>query len=227
MSRSKCGAATFRSGGCGQTTVFEWQTRVVVRKMNRQVPAGGQFQGQQGEIVGFLGVGRFEHRHGRGDGKAAVVLLVLARRHARIIGRDDHQRPAGARIGRGKEGIGRHVQPDVFHRDQRRRAGHSHAEGDFQGHLFVGGPLGTAAISREMFEDFRRGRAGISGAQRNAVIESRQGDRLIPAQQQPFCSRRQYSIPPKTCEAIQINILCREIPAGGEVRRRSTEVARG
>ena len=163
----------------------------------RQVPAGGQFQRQQGKIVRLLGVGRFEHRHGRGHGKTAVVLFILAGRHARIVGRDDHQRPAGARVGRGKEGIGSHVQSDVLHRHQRGRAGHGHAEADFQGHLFVGGPLGTAAVGREVFEDLRRGRARIARAQRNAVIASGQGDRLIPAQQQPLCSRSQDSRTPR------------------------------
>ena len=57
---------------------------------DRQVPAGGQFHRQEGEIVRLLGVGRFEHRHGCRDGKAAVVLFILAGCHARIVGRDDH-----------------------------------------------------------------------------------------------------------------------------------------
>ena len=132
------------------------------------MPAGGKLEGGQREIVGLLRIGRLEHRHAGRHGVAAIVLLVLTGSHARIVGRDDHQRAGHAAIGGRKEGVGRDVQAHVLHRHQRGRPAKGRTQADFQGHFFVRRPLGPTAQGVKLFEDFGRGRAGISGGQRNA-----------------------------------------------------------
>jgi hypothetical protein len=45
----------------------------------------------------------------------AVVLLVLAGEHGRIVSRQYHQPAFDANIRQGHEGVGRHIQPHMFH----------------------------------------------------------------------------------------------------------------
>ncbi len=108
-------------------------------------PALRNFDGCEREVVSFLRVGRLQHRHSGGHGVTAVVLFVLARRHAGIIRRDHDQRADHAGMGRAEKRIGGHVEADVFHRDERPRAAVSHADADFERDFFVRRPLGFAA----------------------------------------------------------------------------------
>ncbi len=167
----------------------------------------------------FLGVGRFEHGHGRGHGKTAVVLFVLARRHARIVGRNDQQRSARARVGRGKKRIGGHVQADVLHGDQGRRASHGHAQSDLQGHLFVGSPLRHGRHSP------RSVRGSPSRACPDTPCRAQRRNRKRPGPPPRSrstiiawspSSRFAHSTTPPRHEGrwgkLQISTLCREIP---------------
>ena len=76
---------------------------------HRKAPALGDLDGAQREIISFLGIGGLEHGNAGGYRVAAIVLLILTGGHARIVGRDDHQRAAYAGVCRGEEWIGRHV----------------------------------------------------------------------------------------------------------------------
>ena len=78
--------------------------------------------------------------------------------------------------------IGGDVEADVLHRDQRPRAAISHADADFERDFFVRRPLGLAADVGKVFENFRRRRAGIAGAQRHAAVQRGQRDGAVAAQ---------------------------------------------
>ena len=150
-----------------------------------KAPALGDIDGAQGEIIRFLGIGGLEHGHAGGHCVAAIVLLILAGSHARIVGRDDYQRAGDAGVGHGEEWIGRHVQADVFHGGERAAAGERHADRDLERHLFVRRPLGVAAERSERFQNFGGWRARVAGAQVHPRIQSGQRHRLVAAQQQP------------------------------------------
>ena len=94
----------------------------------------------------FLGNGQQEEElTASRDRVTPIVLLILARSHARIIGGDDDQRAADAGVGSREERVGGYVEADVFHRAQRPRPAESRADGDFQRHLLVRRPLGMPA----------------------------------------------------------------------------------
>ena len=145
-------------------------------------PALGNFHGGEREVVGFLGVGRLQHRHGGGDGVTAVVLLVLARRHARVIRRNHDEGANDAGVRHAEERIGGNVEADVLHGDERTRAAVGHADADFQRDFFIRRPLGLAANVRQVFEDFRRRRAGVAAAQLHATVQRGQRDGAVAAQ---------------------------------------------
>ena len=63
--------------------------------------------------------------------------------------------PVDAGVGGGEQRVGRHVQADVLHGDQRARAGEGRAERHLQGHLLVGRPLGRARRARRTLRGFR------------------------------------------------------------------------
>ena len=128
-------------------------------EQHRDLPALRNLDGREHEIIRLLRVGRLEHRHAGRDRVTPVVLLVLARSHARIVGGDDDQRAAHAGVGGGEERVGGHVEADVFHRAQRPRPAESRADGDFQRHLLVRRPLGMPAQLGEVLQDFGGGRA--------------------------------------------------------------------
>ena len=153
-------------------------------EQDRDPPALRHLDGREHEIISLLRIGRLEHRHAGRDRVTPVVLFVLARRHARIVRGDDDQRAAHAGIGGGKQRIGGHIQADVLHRAQRARSAEGRADGDLQRHFLVRGPLGMAAELGEMLQDFRGGRARVSGPERDAGVPRRQRDGFVAAQQQ-------------------------------------------
>jgi hypothetical protein len=181
-SRTKCAGAGAGTDARGRTGVCVWQTRVVGRSITTMLPAFGKFIGGEREIVGFLRVGRLEHRDASGDGIAAVVLLVLARSHAGVVSGNQHQGAGHPRVGGGEERVGGHVDADVLHRGNRARSGKRRPNGHFESHLFIGRPLGFAAQFGEVFKNFGRRRPRITRAQRHSGVERSQGNGLVAAQ---------------------------------------------
>ncbi len=186
MSRSKFGADAGGVSFRGRTIGLGMADPRGDAKQHRDAPALGDFDGRRREIVRLLRVGRLQHRHAGGDGVAPVVLLVLARGHAGVVGRDDDQRGGHAGVRGGEERVGGHVEADVLHRHQRARVAEGGAEGDLHRHLLIRRPLRPAAQFREAFEDLGGRGSRIARAQRDARIAGRQGNRLVAAQQPSF-----------------------------------------
>ena len=214
MSRSKRGTGGGAAPGRRVTIVFEWQTRVVIRSSTGSCQRSRQLERGEREVVGLLRVGRLEHRQARGDRVAAVVLLVLARRHARIVGGDDHERARDAGVGGGEERVGGDVQPDVLHRDERARAGERGAEPDLERDLLVRRPLRAAAERRERLEDLGRGRAGIAGAEVDAAVPGRGRHRLVTGKKPSFHRSRSPQIALASSRDVRgASVRCTSRPA--------------
>ena len=186
MSRSKRGGSGAPFGPRGSNDRVAVADARGGTQQHRHLPPLGNLEGGKQEIVGFLRIGRLEHRHAGGDGVTAVVLLVLAGRHAGIVGGNDHQSARDAGVGRGEQRVGGDVQADVFHRGDGARAGKGDAERHFQRDLFIGRPLAVPAQFGEAFQDFGGRRAGVTGAERHAGITRGQRNGFVAAQELSF-----------------------------------------
>ena len=99
-------------------------------------------EGLPRHVVGVL-LGRRLEAGDLGElGVPAGVLLVLRAVHPRVVGHRADQAPVDPGRGGVYEGVRRHVEAHVLHRDQRPAARVGHAEGLLVGHLLVGGPVG-------------------------------------------------------------------------------------
>jgi len=108
---------------------------------DRDVELLGDAERPAGEVLCLLRIRRAEDRDFGHQAIVAVILFVLRRVQARVVGGHDDQAAARADIGGREERVGRHVQAHVFHRGERPRPGNGCAERDFQGYLFIGGPF--------------------------------------------------------------------------------------
>ena len=138
------------------------------------------------EIVGFLTVRRFHDRQMRRFAVQTVVLLVLARSHARIVGGDDDHAAFDAGVSQREQRVGRHVQSDMFHGDDGPAAAKGDADRHFHGHFFIGCPLGTSADFRKMFQNLGRRRSRITRSQFDAGCENAFRQCLVTAQNHFF-----------------------------------------
>ena len=109
------------------------------------MPPLRDLDGRDEEVVGVLRVGRFHHGQPGGDRVSAVVLLVLRRGHARVVGGDYDQGAAHTRVGRREQRVRGHVEADVLHGHERASVRESRPEPNLQGNLLVGRPLRPAA----------------------------------------------------------------------------------
>ena len=143
-----------------------------------------QLERLENHVVAFLLVARLQAGNQRELGEIAAVLLVLGGVHARVVRHRQHKAAVGARDRGVHEGIGRHVEPDVFHAHQRALTGPTHAKRLFVGDFFVGRPEGvdvavlTGALLDE-FEDFGRGGSGIAVNPAQAGVDRAETDGLV------------------------------------------------
>jgi len=146
----------------------------------------GQRIAGQRHVVGFLRVGRLEHRHVGEAPPVAGILLVLRRRQPDVVGDGDNQPTVHAGQGQRHQRIGGDVHADMLHAAEGTRAGVGGADGDFQRHLLVHRPFGIdVRIGRNDFEHFSRRRTGVSGSNLDAGLPDRAGDRFVTGHQDP------------------------------------------
>ena len=141
----------------------------------------GDLAGITHEILAFLGVGRFDERHFRGARVVAVVLLVLRGMHGRIVSVHDHEATLDTEVRGGEERVGGNVQTDHFHGGDGAAAGDGGAVGDLEGDLFVRRPFAVDVVTvlRQVFDDFRTGRAGIGACDLDAGFPDAPGNGFI------------------------------------------------
>ena len=83
-----------------------------------------------------------------------VVLLVLARCHARIVRGDEDECTGHAGVGDRKQRVRSDVYAHVLHGNQRTRAAKGRADANLEGHFLIRRPLGTAAQLGKALKDF-------------------------------------------------------------------------
>ncbi len=140
----------------------------------------GKYESLLGHFVGFLRVGRLQHRDVREAAPEARVLLVLRGGHADVVGHGDHQAAIGAGDGHGHQAVAGDIQPDVLHGAEGAGAGHRGAERDFHRDLFVHRPFGMqVGKARQGFEDFGGRRARVGGGDAGAGFPDAARDGLV------------------------------------------------
>ncbi len=85
----------------------------------RRIESLGEVEGQPGELLALLGVGRLEHRQLGELGIVAAVLLVLRGVHLRVVGGHQDQAAAHPGVGKREQRVGRHVDADMLHAGNR------------------------------------------------------------------------------------------------------------
>ena len=156
-------------------------------QQHRRVESLGQLIPQLGESQTFGGIAGLQHGHLGGDGVMAGILLVLGGMHPGIVRHGADHAAVHPYVGGGIKRVGRHVQPHVLHGAEAAGAAGGRAEGDLEGHLLVGGPLGIdiRAVLHHAFGDFGARRARVGGHDRDPRLVQAPGNRLV-AQQQCF-----------------------------------------
>ena len=116
-------------------------------------------------ILSFLGIGRFQHGNLGKLGIVTVVLFILGRMHARVIGRNEDKAAVDGQIGKSKERISCHIETYHLHSCKGADATNGCADSCFHGNLFIRCPFGrNIFIFSHIFQDFCAGRTGVSGS---------------------------------------------------------------
>ena len=161
---------------------------------HRDAEALGVVEGLARHVVRFLLRRRLEAGDAREVGVEPAVLLVLRAVHARVVGHGHHEAAVDRDQRAVHEGIGRHVEADVLHRDERAAADERDAEGRLIGRLLVGAPVGrrpavVRGVTDEVFDDLGGRRAGVCvgraqarvhGPERNCFIAEEDEVRHAP-----------------------------------------------
>ncbi len=163
---------------------------------HRELPALGELEGGQGEVVGLLRVGGLEHGEAGRPGVVPVVLLVLRGGHARIVGRDHHQPGRHAGVGDREERVGGHVHAHVLHGDERAGAAEGGPDADLERHLLVGRPLGPSPEGVERLQDLGGGGAGVARAEPHPGVARGGRDRLVTGKKPAFHRSALLESPP-------------------------------
>jgi hypothetical protein len=144
-------------------------------------------EGLPGHLVGLLGVGGLQDREVGEAAPMAGILLVLGGGQAHVVRHGHHQTTADPNEGLGHEGVRGHVQADVFHGAEGAAPRQGGADGHFQGDLFVDRPLRVeVCVGGCVFEDFRRGRAGVGRRDPAAGFPGAAGDGLVARHKATF-----------------------------------------
>ena len=140
-------------------------------QQHRRVELLAQLKRGDRQVFRLLAVAGLQAGNTGELGEGAVVLLVLAGVHRGVVGGDDHQARLDAGHRRVHEGVGRDVQADVLHGRQGALARVGRADRHVHGDLFVGRPFGVdVGETREFFEDFGGGGAGVRGGDGDAGL---------------------------------------------------------
>ena len=149
-------------------------------------PLLGELEALHDEVARLGGVARLEAGDLRQARVVARVLLGLGGILAGVVRDDDHHPAADSDVGKRHQRVGRDVEPDELHRDERARAGDRGAGGRLERDLLVGRPFGVDAavpVEGEVLENFGGGRPGVAERGRHAALECAPRDRLVSGEQ--------------------------------------------
>ena len=171
------------------TSALTWLMRVVMRRITGTWKFSEKSKASLRHLVGFLRIGRLEHRQVREAAPVARVLLVLRRRQADVVGDGDHQAADHAGQRQRHQRVGGDVHADVLHGAEGARTGIGGADGDFQRDLLVDRPFGVdVRIGRNDFQHLGGRRAGIGGGDATPGFPDGAGDGFVAGKQKPACA---------------------------------------
>ena len=152
---------------------------------HRRVELLGERERLGDEVVGLLAVRRLQHRDLGEPGVVAVVLLVLRRVHAGVVGADDDEAGVDAGERERHERVGGHVEADVLHGDDGAHAGERRAHGGLQRDLLVDAPLAVDALEPGGRLDDLRGRsARVAAGEPGPGAHGAVSDGLVPGEEE-------------------------------------------
>ena len=153
---------------------------------DRNLELFARLHGDAEEVVGFLGVTRFEHRANGCLRVVTRILFVLGAALARVIGNNPHHAAIDTRVSCGIENITCHIQANHFHGDNTAGMSKSGTESDFGSDLFVRSPLGIAAQFRVIFQDFGGRSSRIACGKLNIAMTHGKGNGFVARNQHLF-----------------------------------------
>ena len=165
---------------------------------DRHIKSLGQLERERRERAGLLAVAWLQQRDAGETSEEPVVLLVLRAVHSRVVGGDDHEAGAGARIRGRHEGVGGDVQADVLHRRERARAADGRPERDVERDLLVACPFDVDGAldvgTHERLKDLGAWRARVADSDGDPGLPGATSDRLVAGEEHAL-ARRDRSFP--------------------------------
>ena len=147
----------------------------------------GKAKGFACHVLGFLRGDRLKTGQQCKAGVGAVVLFVLARVTAGVVCGQQHHAAGQARVHRGEQRVGSHVDAHVLHGHKAHGTAHGSTGGHFKGHLFVDRifqPVAAlAAKAVERVRHFRRRRARVAADHMYARFKRAAHNGLVAQQQ--------------------------------------------
>ena len=152
---------------------------------NGRVICFGQLIGEHGEVLALLRIRRLQHRHLRGDGVMAGILLVLRGVHTGVVRDGDDQTAVDTGIGCGVERVCRDIQADMLHGGEGSGARKGSAQRGFHRDLFIRRPLCVDLVV------FCNGFRDFSG-RRTRIARRKPAAGLIKAPCKCFIAKHQF-----------------------------------
>ena len=148
---------------------------------HRHLELLGKLERLEREVIRFLRIGRLQKKRARELREVAVVLLVLRRVHAGIVGRNKDEAAERPHVRESHQGVHRDVEPYVLHRGDRACAGHGGADGSFDRDLLVNRPFAADRVLelRYVLENLGGGSTGIGARHYTTCLGRSVCDRLV------------------------------------------------
>ena len=125
----------------------------------------GNFAGHLHKILALLRIAGLHHGDLGSAGIVTVILLILRRMAAGVIGSNNDVRAVHAHVTGSEQRVGRHIQAHHLHGADGTGACHGRAIGYLGSHLFIGCPLAVHIlfVLGHVLQDLGAGSSGVSG----------------------------------------------------------------
>ena len=128
----------------------------------------------------FLAVGRLHHGNLGCFGIIAVILLILGRKHPRLICSYDHIAAVYPHVSPGKHRVCCHIHAHMLHRYYTSQSCNRCSDSRFHGYLFIGCPLCiNLFVCRQVLQDLCTWCSRICRCIRNTCLICSPGNGLI------------------------------------------------
>ncbi len=156
-------------------------------KHNRGVELLGNGKGDFDEVLCLLTIAWLDHRNLCELRVVPIILFILRAVKLRIVGGDQDQSSPDPGVRECEEGIGSHINPDVFHRNEGPPSRVARPYPHLKCNLLVGRPLAVDAfVVLYLFENFGGRGARICGGKYDSGLKRAPGNRFVPRKEFSF-----------------------------------------